>query len=142
MVATDIKAALIINKKKIKKKGFIYYLSSWNIVHWNIFFVFFFYNLWFFFQSQLHSLILGVLEIEIYNFNLHFIRLSQSRYMNRKFNGLTQLTRVFFLFLIDLFFLVSSFNIELIENYTSWFVLVCFLWDYIDLMTWITNLAG
>jgi hypothetical protein len=99
MVATDIKAALIINKKKIKKKGFYILPLLMKYCSLKYFFLFFFlYNLWFFFQSQLHSLILGVLEIEIYNFNLHFIRLSQSRYMNRKFDRLTQLTRVFFFF--------------------------------------------
>ena len=81
MVATDIKAALIINKKKIKKKGFYILPLLMKYCSLKYFFLFFFfiYNLWFFFQSQLHSLILGVLEIEIYNFNLHFIRLSQSR---------------------------------------------------------------
>jgi len=35
-----------------------------------------------------------------------------------------------------------SFNVELIENYDSCFILIYFLWGYHDLVTWIVNLTS
>jgi hypothetical protein len=51
----------------------------------------------------------GLLEIKFYNlFDLFFMRLFQSHDPGRGFDGLTLLTQVVFL--------ISSFNIVLIEN--------------------------
>jgi hypothetical protein len=53
--------------------------------------------------------------------NLFFIELSHYYDTDRGFDRLTRLTQFIFFFLI-IFFLISSFNILLIENYTLWFV--------------------
>jgi hypothetical protein len=44
------------------------------------------------------------------------MRLSKAYNLNHEFDGLVQLTQVFSSFLIDFFFLISSFNIELKRN--------------------------
>jgi hypothetical protein len=44
------------------------------------------------------------------------MKLSKAYNLNREFDRLIQLTQVFFYFLIDFFFLISSFNIELKRN--------------------------
>jgi len=44
---------------------------------------------------------------------------------------------------LDFFlFLISSLNNKFIEYKTLHFVLICFLWSYSGLMTWVTSLTG
>jgi len=70
-------------------------------------------------------------------FNLLSIRLSQSHDSEHEFSRLIKVTRV-------IFFSISSFNIEFIKNWVSYFVLICFLWSYHVLITghggWQVNL--
>jgi hypothetical protein len=67
--------------------------------------------------SGLTKVVFYIFLIDFFLINLFFIRLSQSYDLDREFNKLTQ---VFFLssFLIK-FFLISSFNNDLIEDQTS-----------------------
>jgi len=81
---------------------------------------------------------LNLLEMGLYKFfYLIFTELSWPHNLSYKFNKLA----LFFSFLID-FFLISSFNIELVGNWASQFLLSYFSWGYFDLINRVRGLAS
>jgi hypothetical protein len=85
---------------------------------------------------------LGWLWIRLHDlFQFDFYEVISISWLESQVWRVTQLTWVFFLsFLIDIFS-ISSFNVELIMNWASWFILICFLWGHLGFMIRVTCFA-
>jgi hypothetical protein len=83
---------------------------------------------------------IGYVRNEALYFLFFFMNLSWSHDLDDGFNILIwiDLSCFFIIFLID-FFSISSFNVGLVRN---WLCNFFFLWNYLDLITWVTGLAG
>jgi hypothetical protein len=96
----------------------------------------------FLFFFQFHHPTLGWLWIRLHDlFQFDFYEVISISWLESQVWRVTQLTWVFFLsFLIDIFS-ISSFNVELIMNWASWFILICFLWGHLGFMIRVTCFA-